>query len=58
MSEQAVRRLRAIVFTKDCEDFSWNVVKGYWMQPANLEWLKQRVLKPLADYSKDKVFTV
>lgn len=40
--EQETRRLRNLVFNHTISDVSWNNIKHQWMQPKEVQWLRDK----------------
>lgn len=45
MNEPEVRQLRAAIYG-EISDESWAKVRGNWMKPENVEWLRNNQWKP------------
>lgn len=43
--ESEVRRLRNRVFLNPISDESWEQIKQNWMEPKQIEWLRDQVRK-------------
>ena len=41
--EPSVRMIRDTVYGQSVSDREWSVLKAYWMQPENVEWLREQV---------------